>query len=566
MSASVAGGGWVRSRASALAARAPWLVDCYRAARRPRWAYLEHRDLRATRRSTTWIRRVREPSPDASVVLVALYRDDVFDTKIGLLLATSLRLRGLRPVLSVPSSRLRRAARFADAFGVRDCIVQEEVALSPADARTRDAAAAELLAGPLDVDTITAWEFRGFAAGRHVLATLIRLTFDGSPDLSIGTHRDLLTTVTHEVLTNYLRAERLCDDLAPAFVLVEEANYSVNGPLVDVATARGADVIQTISTWRDDALISKRLTAANRRDDPKSVSLDTFAELSAQPWTADLDRELDRDFEERYGGNWELSRQFQPGTESRTRDAVIEEVGLDPAKPTAVIFAHVLWDASLFFGVDLFAHYADWLVQTVGVAVENPSVNWIVKAHPSNVFRSAHGDVAGESSELLLLREHFETLPEHVHVLRPETPISTISLYRMAEYGVTVRGTPGLEMACFGKPVFTAGTGSYAGRGFTYDSSSREEYLTRLREIDGHPPLSDEQVRLARGMAHALFVRRPWAPRSFRLVFDFPERGWNPFDRNVEITVDSEAALHAAGDLDPWADWVLESRAVDYLA
>ena len=566
MSASVAGGGWVRSRASALATRVPWLVDCYRAARRPRWAYLERRDLRTTRRSTAWIRHLPEPSPDAPVALVALYRDDVFDTKIGLLLVTSLRVRGLRPVLSVPSSRQRRAVRFAAAFGVRDCILQEELALSPADARARDAAAAELLAGALDFDAITAWKFRGFDAGRHVLSTLIRLTFDGSPDLSIGTHRDLLTTVTHEVLTNYVRAERICEELAPAFVLVEEANYSVNGPLVDVATARGADVIQTISTWRDDSLMSKRITAANRRDDPKSVSLDTFATLSAQPWTPDHDRELDRDFEERYGGNWELSRQFQPGTEARTREAVIEEVGLDPSKRTAVIFAHVLWDATLFFGVDLFANYADWLVQTVGVAIENPSVNWIVKAHPSNVFRSAHGDVSGESSELVLLREHFDVLPDHVRVLRPETTISTISLYRMAEYGVTVRGTPGLEMACFGRAVFTAGTSAYAGLGFTFDSSSREEYLGRLREIERHPSLSDEQVQLARCAAHALFVRRPWAPRSFRLVFDFPERGWNPFDRNVELTVDSEAALHAAGDLDQWADWTLESRAVDHLS
>jgi hypothetical protein len=51
-------------------------------------------------------------------------------------------------------------------------------------------------------------------------------------------------------------------------------------------------------------------------------------------------------------------------------------------------------------------------------------------------------------------------------VLLPDTKISTLSLYRFADYGVTVRGTPGLEIACFGKPAFTAGTGTYAGLGF----------------------------------------------------------------------------------------------------
>ena len=499
------------------------------------------------------------------MALVALYRDDVFDAKVGLLLGTALRTRGMRPVLSVPSSRTRRAIRYGAAFGVEDCILLEDVALAPSALRARDAAAEALLSGPLDLATITGWRFQGWEVGRHVLPTLIRLTFDGSPQLSMGAHRELLANVTRDVLTGYLRAERVLEERRPSVVLVEEANYSVNGPLVDVATARGVDVVQTISTWRDDSLMSKRLTAANRREDPKSVSPDTFADLSAQPWTAELDDELDHDFEVRYGGNWKLSRQFQPGTEARTREAVIDEIGLDPAKQTAVIFAHVLWDATLFFGVDLFANYADWLVQTVGAAIECPGVNWVVKAHPSNVFRSAHGDVSGECSELVLLREHFASLPDHVRVLRPETTISSMSLYRMADFGVTVRGTPGLEMACFGRAVFTAGTSAYAGLGFTYDSASPEEYLTRLHEIDRYPPLSEDQIRRARCAAHALFVRRPWAPWSFRLVWDFPERGWNPFDRNVELTVNSEPAMHAAGDLDAWADWVLESRAVDFL-
>ena len=39
------------------------------------------------------------------------------------------------------------------------------------------------------------------------------------------------------------------------------------GPLVDVAVARDIDVVQTITIWRDDALMSKRLTRANRRVD-----------------------------------------------------------------------------------------------------------------------------------------------------------------------------------------------------------------------------------------------------------------------------------------------------------
>jgi hypothetical protein len=496
--------------------------------------------------------------------LVALYRDDVFDTKIGLALATALRLRGLRPVVSVPLAHQRRAPRYAAAAGV-DTIVLARVPLTEAELRECSDVVERLLCGSLDFAAIRAWRFRDWSVGTHVLSTVIRLTFDGSPDLEGAHNRDLLAAVLGDVVTNYLRAERLLEELAPRVVLVEEANYSINGPLVDVATARGIDVIHTIGIWRDDALMSKRLTAENRRVDAKSVAPDAFATMLADPLTHAEEDELDRDFDRRYSRRWRLGRQFQPGTEDLSHDQIVAELNLDATRPTAVVFAHVLWDASLFFGVDLFENYEQWLVCTVEAAIANDQANWVIKAHPSNVFRSAHGDVAGECSELAVLGEHFPRLPDHVKLLRPETRISTVSLYRAADYGVTVRGTPGMEMACFGKPVFTAGTGTYAGLGFTYDSDSPAQFLARLSEIQTYPTLSVEMTARARHYAHALFIRRPWIPRSFAMQFDFTERGWHPLDRNVAWRVETIDELHRAGDLDAWAAWVLDSREADYL-
>jgi hypothetical protein len=261
-----------------------------------------------------------------------------------------------------------------------------------------------------------------------------------------------------------------------------------------------------------------------------------------------------------------LSQQFQPDTEAVTHDEIVAETGVDPDRPTAVIFAHVLWDASLFFGVDLFENYADWLVQCVRAAIDNPRVNWVIKAHPSNVFRKRHGDVGGESSEVVLVRDHFPELPEHVHLLLPHTRISTLSLYDFADYGITVRGTPGMEIACFGKPAFTAGTGTYAGLGFTYDSSSRTEFLDKLATIDSYGRLPDEMRIRARRYAYALFLRRPWIPRSFALRFDLPDDGWHPIDRNVIVTATGVADVEAHGDLHAWSTWAIRSHESDYLS
>jgi len=294
------------------------------------------------------------------------------------------------------------------------------------------------------------------------------------------------------------------------------------------------------------------------------VSAESYARLLEQPWTAEDDHALDLDFEQRYHRMWDFGRKFQPDIATvRTGDEIIEEIGLDRSKPTAVIFAHVLWDASLFFGVDVFANYSEWLVESVRRAIENDRLNWIVKTHPSNVFRALHGDVA-ECSELTLMNESFDDLPSHVFVLRPDTRVATTSLYRFADVGITVRGTPGLEMACYGKTVLTAGTGAYAGLGFTVDSRSREQYLDRFDALEAAPPPNAEAVERARRYAHALFVRRPWTSESFEMRSTFSERGWSPFDRNLRLRVDDLEQFRAAADLAPWRAWVTGSRDPDF--
>ena len=548
----------------------PVLVDLYRFVRNPAWARAISRDLARTRTESAFLADVPAPGADAPTALIGLYRDNIFETKLALVLGSALRARGVRPVVIMPSARNDRIRRYARAFMIDDVRARDQVVPTAQEVEEIRAAAAAMLAGPIDFDTLRGWTFAGYQVGFHVVSSLIRRTFDGSPDLHLDANRDLLADVLHEVLESYVVCGRILDEVAPSLVLVEEANYAVNGPLVDAAVARGIDVIQTIATWRDDALMSKRLTAANRRVDAKSVAPETLERLVAERGAAldpASDAELDADFVHRYDRTWVLGAQFQPGTRDFAADEIVDLVGLDPDRPTAVVFAHVLWDATLFFGVDLFDNYADWLRQTVLAAAANRDVSWVIKTHPSNVFRSAHGDVGADaSSEGEIVRDALADLPEHVYVLPPDTPISTVSLYRFADYGVTVRGTAGLEMATFGKPVLTAGTGSYSGLGFTFDSASREEYLERIATIRTIGALPDGMRALARRFAHTLFVQRPWITRSFRLRFEFPEQGWHPLDRNVEWTIGSGGALVDSADLGPWADWATASRDEDFIA
>ena len=54
----------------------------------------------------------------------------------------------------------------------------------------------------------------------------------------------------------------------------------------------------------------------------------------------------------------------------------------------------------------------------------------------------------GMSSEEQVLTE-FGELPSHISVIYPETDISTLSLFQIGHYCLTVRGTVGIEASAF---------------------------------------------------------------------------------------------------------------------
>src|SRR5207247_2842701 len=177
----------------------------------------------------------------------------------------------------------------------------------------------------------------------------------------------------------------------------------------------------------------------------------------------------------------------QGGKRVKAAEEGREQLGLDPGKKTAVVFSHLLWDATFFYGTDVFDNYEEWLVETVRAACRNPSLNWVIKLHPANIWKVRREDPTADFMEERVLRQRVGPLPAHVKVVRPETDINTYSFFLVMDYCLTVRGTIGMEAPCYVIPVVTAGTGRYSGRGFTVDSRDRDEYLARLAALETVP-------------------------------------------------------------------------------
>ena len=84
--------------------------------------------------------------------------------------------------------------------------------------------------------------------------------------------------------------------------------------------------------------------------------------------------------------------------------------------------------------------------------------------------------------------------------------INTYSIIELTDICMTVCGTCGLEMGCYGKPTINAGNSLYSGYGFNYEPKTREDYIELIRNIDQISKLNSKQIRAAKIVAYQIFI------------------------------------------------------------
>lgn len=521
---------------------------------------LDH--LRFERRFGPILRSVPTPAEGPRALFVSL-SDWPFQVKFEGLLGKALAMQGYVPVILTLEGG-RWAPRYFGTYGIDQLVRFGDFDTAAADEEVERAARAALGDGPT-FRSIKAVHFHGAQVGVHALSSLSRTYKRGRVSFDEPGVRATLERQLREAMLGALQAERLLDAIDPEIVLFIEKGYHAFGSIYDVAVERGLNVIQFLHAGihTKDALILKRYTADTRKMHPASLSADTWQQVRDVPWTPERERELEEEFRVRYDDSEKHpDAGLQAGKRIKSTDEVRAQLGLRPGKKTAVLFSHILWDANMFFGEDLFEDQETWLVETVRAACANTEVDWIVKPHPANLHKGVSGL---ELNDRIAIEQRIGELPAHVHLLEAETDINTYSLFSVADYAITIRGTVGLESPCFGIPTLTAGTGRYSGLGFTIDSDSAEEYLERLAHIEEIPPLDEETVTLAKRHAWALFRLRPFRFTSIESHYGEPTKLHRPLGYNLDLTLRSAADLRSADDLRRFGAWAPDAARLDYL-
>jgi hypothetical protein len=462
--------------------------------------------------------------PDAKVVMIVSLLPLPYCMKMEMLMARALMAKGYRVmVLTNQSCRAMACAYHGRAGGLEVRLIESYASIGSA-ARARHELS-ELLASEEDLLTrMKAYRYREAFSGLHSLATLSSMIKDGSAPITPANRSRLRRTLTQSISLSDAATAALAD-IRPALVLGLEKGFVGTTEIFYAALSANLDYVQWTSCHEPNSIMLKRYRWDNCRDHPFSISDSAWQKIRALPWNNELEQAVMQQFERGYlEGAWFKYKNLSTDQDQIERRELMKRLGLDESKKTVIIYSHILNDANLFYGQDVFAGgFAEWLIETVRAAKENTEVNWVLKLHPANVYRNAKLGYTGQYGELLALEGAFGAIPNFLRIVYPEDKTSPLSFFKITDVGITVRGTVGLELPCFGVPVLTAGTGRYAGKGFTIDSANRKEYLERIQGIHRTPPLEEAQRQLGLRYAYFVFHARPARyGEMFSDVYNFP--------------------------------------------
>ena len=150
--------------------------------------------------------------------------------------------------------------------------------------------------------------------------------------------------------------------------------------------------------------------------------------------------------------------------------------------------------------------------------IKNTNVSWIIKAHPANTVKNLRDNKINRS-ELDAIKEVVNTLPDHIQFVDAKDSTSTLSFFKSIDYCVTVRGTVGIEAACWGVPVLTAGSGRFDKIGFTIDHNSTQSYLKSLKKIEEIKRIDNKRKKLAIAFGYNLFCKRIFPTKNIKFIF-----------------------------------------------
>jgi hypothetical protein len=423
-------------------------------------------------------------------------------------------------IAPVVGDQLSRAdnVRLASAFGVNRFVeIPNADALDSVERPTR-IAIAELATSQPDGTPLSPMaisrlrEVRtelGFPIGRNVQETFMRA--EREPTVLAG-HR--LMYWTKRVLGFLDFAERLVASMRPCVFVTGHLDYCPWGTLAELLVRRGSRVVWYRAECRLPMYILRDIDGTSTLNGAiRRIESEAFFEFERQiDRNDDLAERIDALAEARSAAVRNgIGRNYRwVSTNSLTRAPAGQALFLNGDLPNYCLFTHTFTDQPAADEA-LFVDHLEWVEETCRHAAATQAYNLLVKVHPFD----RDYDRSGAADRLAAA---FASTP-NIHFTRD--CIDPEQLAKHCVLGLTVRGTPGLEMTELGLPMMAAGRGLYSDTGLCLAPPTRAAYFDIL--VKGPPFPIDIAAQSCRARRYMAFDRH-WSAPTTPLVPSFNYR------------------------------------------
>ncbi len=374
----------------------------------------------------------------------------------------------------------------------------------------------------------------GISVGKWIASRIVRELKVGVFEIINLNKKQLLLYVSESI--NALFTIRSILDLNKnCSIMFNERGYSPSGEIFEYCLQKKINTVQWLGSPLDNHHSFKRYIKNNKDYHPLTLSKKSFKYLLNHPKVKTFEQNMMSHLKSQYENKKWFNRQnLLKNKKIYTKIEIINKLNLNPKKKIAVIFSHIMYDATFFYGESIFSNYEIWLKETLKTAAKNKTVNWILKIHPANQWRNEIESENKSTLEKELVNKLFKKLPENIYIIEATSDISTYSLFNSIDYGLTVRGTIGCELACFGIPVFTAGTGRYSEQGFTIDSKSKKSFENKIENIQKYKRLSKEKIKKARIYTYGSLIAKSIPMDGININYNINNK-INPYHSDISF-------------------------------
>ncbi|MEY2458845.1 MAG: hypothetical protein QOG30_675 [Acidimicrobiaceae bacterium] len=346
-------------------------------------------------------------------------------------------------------------------------------------------------------DELTHFEYEGWKVGEWLgssVASFLRSDSHGMRPEVIDARRRYLASG----IVALIAARSWLDAWQPDVVVVISGRHIFWRAAREIAESRG---IKVVSREMFNESFDCHIYAVNSSAEDPALPK-AWAEARRTPLTAAQEGVVD----EYLKGLPAFARQvtIDPVLETRT-SAIRAEVGLEPDRRMIALFTNVSWDLFVAERDFAFDGQLKWIEATVDFTRRHPEIDLVVRAHPAEIvpkFRT-RGRIVQQ------IEEACGPLPANMHLIGPESTISSDVLRAMASLNLVYCASVGLEAIVAEQPVLICGNPYYARKGFTIDVESPEHYAQLLEDhAAGHTPIPPpDSATLARRFLYLIKFR-----------------------------------------------------------